>query len=106
MPKIKITALYVYPVKSLAGVKVNHLKFDRFGPEFDRRWMIVDECGNCLTQREITKMALIKVNFDAEYLYLSYADQMFKLELCAAKLPIMAQVWKHRGEMLDCGDSV
>ena len=61
MPKIKITALYVYPVKSLAGVRVNHLKFDRFGPEFDRRWMIVDEQGNCLTQREITKMALIKV---------------------------------------------
>lgn len=106
MPKIKITALYVYPVKSLAGVKVNHLKFDRFGPEFDRRWMIVDECGNCLTQREITKMALIKVNFDAEYLYLSYADQIFKLEFCATKSPIMAQVWKHRGEMLDCGDSV
>ena len=51
-------------------------------------------------------MALIKVDFDAEYLYLNYADQMVKLELCAAKLPIMAQVWKHHGEMLDCGDSV
>ena len=43
MNTLKIAALYVYPVKSLAGVKVNYLKFDRFGPEFDRRWMIVDE---------------------------------------------------------------
>lgn len=106
MNNLKIEALYVYPVKSLAGVKVESLNFDHFGPQFDRRWMIVDEVGNCLTQREITLMALIKVTFDNDFLHFSYNKDTFKLPHNGKKSPMIAKVWKHRGEMLDCGDQV
>ena len=55
-----ISRLYVYPVKSCAGVEVQQSLLTETGLEFDRAWMIVDGSGDFLTQRELPRMALIK----------------------------------------------
>ncbi len=55
-----ISRLYVYPVKSCAGVEVNEAILTETGLEFDRAWMVVDANGAFLTQRELPRMALIK----------------------------------------------
>ncbi|MGH8805086.1 MAG: MOSC N-terminal beta barrel domain-containing protein, partial [Polaromonas sp.] len=46
-----ISRLYVYPVKSCAGVPVQEAILTETGLEFDRAWMVVDEKGDFLTQR-------------------------------------------------------
>ena len=55
-----ISRLYVYPVKSCAGVEVQQSLLTETGLEFDRAWIIVDGSGDFLTQRELPRMALIK----------------------------------------------
>jgi len=51
MPSTIIQDLYLYPVKSLAGVKVDQIDFNAFGPIDDRRYMLVDHKHRFLTQR-------------------------------------------------------
>ena len=55
-----ISQLYVYPVKSCAGVQVREALLTETGLEFDRAWMVVDAAGRFLTQRELPRMALVK----------------------------------------------
>ncbi len=55
-----ITRLFVYPVKSCAGVEVKEALLLDTGLEFDRAWMVVNARGEFLTQRELPRMALIK----------------------------------------------
>ncbi|WP_414716382.1 MOSC N-terminal beta barrel domain-containing protein, partial [Thalassolituus sp. UBA1505] len=38
---MKITRLYIYPIKSCAAVAVDELTFDEAGPVGDRRFMLV-----------------------------------------------------------------
>jgi uncharacterized protein YcbX len=54
----RISALYIHPVKSLAGIAVDAFRLTDRGPEHDRRWMLVDESGRFLTQRVHPRMAL------------------------------------------------
>ena len=55
-----ISGLFVYPIKSCAGVEVREAILTETGLEFDRAWMVVDEHGEFLTQRELPRMALIQ----------------------------------------------
>ena len=55
-----ITQLWVYPVKSCAGVAVAEAILTETGLEFDRAWMVVDARGDFLTQRELPRMTLIQ----------------------------------------------
>jgi len=56
---MKIKSLYYYPVKSLAGIATDALPLDRFGPVNDRRWMLVDDQGQFVTQRKYP--ALVRI---------------------------------------------
>jgi uncharacterized protein YcbX len=46
-----IVQLYVYPVKSCAGVAVQEAYLTETGLDLDRAWMVVDEHNAFLTQR-------------------------------------------------------
>ncbi|HBO94196.1 MAG TPA: hypothetical protein DD667_13015, partial [Gammaproteobacteria bacterium] len=59
-----VASLYIHPVKSLGGLPVAVSAIDRFGLRWDRRWMVVDEAGKFLTQRQLPAMALIRVSLD------------------------------------------
>lgn len=56
----KIHSLYIYPVKSLAGVKVLSADAKSSGLEFDRQWGIFRDDRHPLTQRKNPRMALIQ----------------------------------------------
>ncbi|MCF6287998.1 MAG: MOSC domain-containing protein [Proteobacteria bacterium] len=71
---ITISELYIYPVKSLSGIKLNHSELTPLGLKHDRRWMIVDENGNFLSQRTIAKMATIKTYINNDQLQLQYKN--------------------------------
>lgn len=57
---ISISDLYIYPVKSAAGIRLAAADLHAFGLTGDRRWMIVDESNRFLTQRELPRMSLIQ----------------------------------------------
>ncbi len=55
-----IAALWVFPVKSCAGISVPHAVLTPTGLAHDRGWMVVDADGDMVTQRELPRMALIQ----------------------------------------------
>lgn len=55
-----LASIHVYPVKSLGGFAVSEGRLTDRGLEHDRRWMLVDERGRFLTQREIPELALLR----------------------------------------------
>ena len=56
----QITALWVFPIKSCAGISVPQAVLTPTGLAHDRAWMVVDTEGEMLTQRELPRMALIQ----------------------------------------------
>ena len=39
----EVKELYIYPIKSLAGIRVESAKAEEMGFENDRRWMLIDK---------------------------------------------------------------
>lgn len=58
-PPILVTSLYIYPIKSCRGIRVQTAKVVKTGFQYDRIFMVIDEEGKFVTQRKISKMALI-----------------------------------------------
>lgn len=77
---MKLSRLFVYPVKSLAGIELTEADVDEFGIVNDRRWMVVDEHGELLTQRDHPRLALVKATFAPHGLTLS-TPGLSKLEV-------------------------
>lgn len=57
---ITISDLYIYPLKSAAGIRLAAADLHTFGLTGDRRWMLVDEDNSFLTQRELSRLSLIE----------------------------------------------
>ena len=76
---IKIEKLFIYPVKSLAGFAVKSAKLTAFGLENDRRYVIIDENNQFLSQRTLPIMATIKTSFAKNQLVLSHNDSSIKV---------------------------
>ncbi|TGE16784.1 MOSC domain-containing protein [Hymenobacter elongatus] len=56
-----LSDLYIYPVKSLGGIRVTEAVVEARGLRHDRRWLLVDERNQFMTQRQTAEMALLKV---------------------------------------------
>ena len=65
-----VSALNVYPVKSLGGFSVTEATVTAKGFEHDRRWMLVDKEGKFITQREVHAMALLQTAITPDGLYI------------------------------------
>lgn len=55
-----VEALYVHPVKSAAGIRLEQAELDGRGIRWDRRWMVVDADGLFVTQRNHPRLALVR----------------------------------------------
>ena len=56
----RIASLTTHPIKSCAGVALARARVGEAGIEHDRLWMVVDDHGKFLTQREAPRMALVQ----------------------------------------------
>jgi len=65
-----VSELCIYPIKSCRGIDAQQALLDQRGFKFDRRWMIADQSGKTLTQREYPRLSLILVEQTADGLTL------------------------------------
>ncbi|WP_284336972.1 MOSC domain-containing protein [Comamonas sp. NoAH] len=105
-----IGALWVFPIKSCAGIAVQEAKLLPTGLEWDRAWMVVDPEGVFITQREVAQMALVQPHLDlaAGLLRLSFPGLSdlavpLKLPFMAQAPQIAVQVWNSQLEAWDMG---
>ena len=61
--RLEIEALFVYPVKSCAGISVKSWPVGQYGFVDDRTWVVVDSTSGFQTQREYPRMALIQPSY-------------------------------------------
>jgi len=99
-----ISQLCVYPVKSCAGVNVQEAILTETGLEFDRAWMVVDEKGAFLTQRELPRMALIQPQLRYHDMVLR-APGMLALHVALDEVegPVRVRVWDDEVAAYDMG---
>ena len=63
-----ISEIWIYPIKSLGGIKLSQARLTERGLEWDRRWMLLNEKGQFMTQRLIPSMALLEVSLKKDHL--------------------------------------
>ena len=66
-----VAQLWIYPVKSLKGIRLEASRVTARGLAHDRRFVVVDEGGVFLTQREFPAMATVWTEIDGDRLRLS-----------------------------------
>jgi uncharacterized protein YcbX len=99
-----IDQLWVYPIKSCAGISVQHATLTDTGLDLDRAWMVVDAQGQMLTQRSVPRMALIQPELRHAELVLR-APGMLALHLSIerAEGSTQVQVWQDTVPAFDMG---
>jgi uncharacterized protein YcbX len=99
-----ISSLYVYPIKSCAGVAVQDAILTETGLEFDRAWMVVDEKGEFLTQRELPRMALIQPQLKHYEMVLRAPGMLaLHIKLDEVEEPVRVNVWDDDVAAFDMG---
>jgi uncharacterized protein YcbX len=100
-----IARLFVYPVKSCAGVALTEAVLTETGLDLDRAWMVVDSEGEFVSQRELPRMALVQVQLK-HYEVVLRAPGMLALHLAidAVEQPARVRVWDDEVAAYDMGD--
>ena len=105
--RLRVEGLYCYPVKSCAGTSLGTATVGPRGIVGDRQWMVVDETGEFVTQREHHRLALVSPRLLDEGL----------LELSAPGMPLLTvtpavrqdrvdvSIWSDRCAAIDEGES-
>ncbi|MEV0535450.1 MOSC N-terminal beta barrel domain-containing protein [Kitasatospora sp. NPDC050463] len=61
-----LTGLHVYPVKSMYRLSPEHAQVEPWGLAGDRRWMLADATGRCVSQREHPTLGQIRAEPTAD----------------------------------------
>lgn len=100
----RVAGLFVYPVKSCAGIAIDPGLLVETGLEFDRAWMVVDERGAMLTQRELPRLALVQPALRHSDLMLRAPGMLaLHLKLDTVEAPTRVQVWDDVVKAYDMG---
>jgi hypothetical protein len=100
----RIARLFVYPVKSCAGVELTEAVLTETGLDLDRAWMVVDDQGEFVTQRELPRMALVRPQLKHSEVVLR-APGMLALHLAidAVEQPVQVRLWDDAVQAYDMG---
>lgn len=102
---VSIAGLYVHPVKSCARIAVDQALVIETGLEWDRHWMVVDEAGEFVSQREVPRLALVKPTLRTNDLVLRAPGMLaLHLALDAIERDTRVRVWNDELNAGDMGD--
>lgn len=103
-----VSQLYVYPVKSMQGISLEKGKLTVRGLMYDRNWMVIDESGIFLTQRELPKLATIQIRFSDDHLHFTNSKGNSKAVSLNPETgkDVETEVWGDRCKGIDEGDEI
>ncbi len=101
----RIARLFVYPIKSCAGIEVPEALLTETGFDLDRAWMVVDEAGEFVSQRELPRMALIQPQLKWSEVILRAPGMLaLHLKVDTVEEPVKVRVWNDEVAAYDMGD--
>ena len=63
-----LTSIFIYPIKSIGGISLREAVAQPRGLQYDRRWMLVDEQGRFVSQREVAGLTLLGTAIESPFL--------------------------------------
>ena len=100
-----ISQLFIYPVKSCAPLALDKVLLTDQGLDYDRSWMVVDEQGEFLSQRELPRLALVQPQMRAADLVLRAPGMLpLHLALQGVEGPARVRIWDEELPAWDMGE--
>lgn len=100
----RVERLFVYPIKSCAGVELGEAVLTETGFDLDRAWMVVDEKGDFVTQRELPRMALVRPQLKLHEVVLRAPGMLaLHLQIDAVEEPAQVRIWDDSVSAYDMG---
>ena len=94
---LQLSEIYIYPIKSLGGIRLENSNITSRGLENDRRFMLVDENGRFLSQREYPQLAVFQTEIEGDILLITNkkSDQNLRISLSQnSQLPSLSvTIW-------------
>jgi uncharacterized protein YcbX len=97
-----VKEIYIYPIKSLAGISCQSALAEEMGFENDRRWMLIDAENQFLTQREHPILSQFYPQISDGKISITFQDQKheFSTDEYLHK-PIEVLVWDDKSEVVE-----
>ncbi len=102
---VTLQSLGVFPVKSCGAVFLQEAEVEERGLKFDRRWLVTDESGRFLTQREVPQLATIRPQLREDTLELRCGDARLDIPLHPHEgEPVRVQIWRDEVNAVRVGE--
>lgn len=97
-----VQELYIYPIKSLAGIAVQTAKAEEMGFENDRRWMLIDENNELITQREHPNLSQFYPEIKEGKITISHYDATHEFFMDEnLDEPVFSKVWDDETKLVE-----
>lgn len=97
-----VKEIYIYPIKSLAGISCENAKAEEMGFENDRRWMLIDADNQMITQREHRIMSQFYPQISDGKITISFKDQVHEFSINEnLENSIEVNVWDDKSEVVE-----
>lgn len=105
---LTLSEIWIFPVKSLGGIRLTSAKVLEKGLLHDRRWMLIDENNQFMTQRVYPQMALFKVSIADNEMTIVKKNPgdhkpsiSFKIDAPSTGPVIQSNVWDNAVEVVE-----
>ena len=103
-----ISQLFTYPIKSLGGVSLTEAEVTDRGFKYDRRWMLVDDQNEFMSQRSIPNMALLQVSIRGDGLFVQHkkTGENVAVPFQPSGETVRIKVWSFEGKAVEVNGQV
>ena len=103
--ELLLCGLYLHPIKSCAAIAVDEALLIETGFEHDRAWMVVDQSGEFVSQRDLPRLVLVKPTLRANDVVLRAPGMLaLYLQLDTVESACRVRVWNDSVAAYDMGD--
>jgi len=101
-----VKEIYIYPIKSLAGISCEKAVAEEMGFENDRRWMLLDAQNQFITQREYPIMSQFYPQISDGKISITFKDQKHEFFINEnSDILIKTNVWDDESEVVEVNKS-
>ena len=97
-----VKELFIYPIKSLAGISIQTAKAEEMGFENDRRWMLIDDENQFITQRDHPNLSQFYPKIKEDKIEISFQDAIHEFSIGESlNKPIFSKVWDDESKVVE-----
>lgn len=105
--KHHVTGIFIYPVKSLAGISLQSTSLCATGLLYDRRWMLVNANGQFITQRDVRELCLFRLSMTDVHFTITYLQHSIEIPLTLnTGKEMTVTVWNDTLQALAASDEI